>query len=223
MYAIHCIYIFTIICLMILTRICFMIFRTFTTERTHIASVKNVKTLIVLGSGGHTAEMIRILRYLEFKNFSPRIYVHADTDVISVEKVQDLEKDNTDYKIIKIQRSREIKQSYYTSVYTTLQATLESIPLLWTERPELLLCNGPGTCVPLCIIIFLFKVFFITRTTIVFIESFCRVHTLSLSGKILYYIADYLLVQWPSLSKPMYNKTIYRFIKKVDKQFTNFN
>nr|XP_033327159.1 UDP-N-acetylglucosamine transferase subunit ALG14 homolog [Megalopta genalis] len=209
MYAIYCIYTFTIICVAILTRMCFMIFRTFTTKRTHVAFVNNVKTLIILGSGGHTAEMIRILSYLEFKNYSPRIYVHADTDVISVEKVQDLEKDNTDYKIIKIQRSREIRQSYFTSIYTTLWATLESIPLLWTERPDLLLCNGPGTCVPLCIIMFLFKVFFVTRTTIVFIESFCRVHTLSLSGKILYYIVDYLLVQWPSLSKPMYKKAIY--------------
>ncbi|XP_076655047.1 ALG14, UDP-N-acetylglucosaminyltransferase subunit [Halictus rubicundus] len=209
MYAIHCAHIFVVICVMILTRICFVIFRTFKTERTQITSVDRVKTLIILGSGGHTAEMIRILSYLDFKNYSPRTYVHADTDMMSVEKVKELEKDNTDYRIIKIRRSREIRQSYYTSIYTTLCATLESIPLLWTERPHLLLCNGPGTCVPLCIIIFLFKVFFITQTTIVFIESFCRVHTLSLSGKILYYIADYLLVQWPSLSKPMYKKTIY--------------
>ncbi|XP_076296788.1 ALG14, UDP-N-acetylglucosaminyltransferase subunit [Lasioglossum baleicum] len=209
MYAIHCAYVFLIICVTILARICFVIFRTFKTERMQINSVDRVKTLIILGSGGHTAEMIRILSYLDFKNYSPRIYVHADTDAMSMEKVKELEKDNTDYRIIKICRSREVRQSYYTSVYTTLHATLESVPLLWTERPRLLLCNGPGTCVPLCIIVFLFKVFFITQTTIIFIESFCRVHTLSLSGKILYYIADHLLVQWPSLSKPMYKKTIY--------------
>ncbi|XP_031833283.1 ALG14, UDP-N-acetylglucosaminyltransferase subunit [Nomia melanderi] len=209
MYIIYYIYIFIIIFITILTRICFMIFSTFKTERVQAAFMKRVKTVIILGSGGHTAEMIRILNHLNLKNYSPRIYVHADTDVMSVEKVKELEKDNNDYKIIKIRRSREIHQSYYTSVCTTIYAILESIPLLWTERPQLLLCNGPGTCVPLCIITFLFKVFYITQTTIVFIESFCRVQTLSLSGKILYYIADYLIVQWPLLSKPMYKKAIY--------------
>jgi len=34
---------------------------------------------------------------------------------------------------------------------------------------------------------------------IIFIESFARVQTLSLSGKILYYFADRFLVQWPEL------------------------
>ncbi|CAK9820560.1 UDP-N-acetylglucosamine transferase subunit ALG14 homolog [Anthophora plagiata] len=157
--------------------------------------------MIILGSGGHTAEMIRILVYLNFKNYSPRIYVHADTDLMSMEKVKNLEKDNTDYKILKISRSREIHQSYYTSVYTTIRAILESFPLFWTECPELVLCNGPGTCVPLCIIAFLFKVFLITQTTIIFIESFCRVTSLSLTGKILYYIADHQIVQWPYVHK----------------------
>lgn len=159
------------------------------------------KIMIILGSGGHTAEMIRILKYLNFKNYSPRIYVHADTDLMSIEKVKYLEEDNKDYKIIKIRRSREIHQSYYTSIYTTIYAILESIPHLWRECPELLLCNGPGTCVPLCIIAFLFKVLYITQTTIIFVESICRVKTLSLTGKILYYIADYQIIQWPYLDK----------------------
>ncbi|XP_015440320.1 PREDICTED: UDP-N-acetylglucosamine transferase subunit ALG14 homolog, partial [Dufourea novaeangliae] len=185
-----------------------MILCTFRKEQKQVVHVDRIKTIIILGSGGHTAEMIRILNCLNFKNYSPRIYVHADTDVMSKEKVKDLEKDNTDYKIINIRRSREIHQSYYTSVYTTICATLESIPLLWTECPDLVLCNGPGICVPLCIVTFLFKIFCITQTTIIFIESFCRVQTLSLSGKMLYYIVDYLFVQWPALSKPMYKKSI---------------
>lgn len=35
--------------------------------------------------------------------------------------------------------------------------------------------------------------------TLVFVESICRVKTLSLSGKIMYYIADHFLVQWKQL------------------------
>ncbi|OAD60437.1 UDP-N-acetylglucosamine transferase subunit ALG14 like protein [Eufriesea mexicana] len=167
--------------------------------------------MIVLGSGGHTAEMMRILKYLSLKNYSPRIYVYADTDLMSIEKIKNLEKNNIDYKTIKIHRSREVHQSYYTSIYSTIHAILESIPHLWRDCPELLLCNGPGTCVPLCIIAFLFKVFYITHTTIIFVESFCRVKNLSLTGKILYYIADYQIVQWPYLYEPndKNNKTLY--------------
>lgn len=203
MYTISYISICIIVCLIIIGRIYFVMFFTHKTKgkKPRIRN-KPLKTMIVLGSGGHTAEMIRILNYLSFENYSPRIYVYADTDSMSIEKVKYLEKNNIDYKIIKIRRSREVHQSYYTSIYNTVYATLESVPHLWRECPELLLCNGPGTCVPLCIIVFLFKVFCIAQSTIIFVESFCRVKTLSLTGKILYYIADYQIMQWPYLQKP---------------------
>ena len=202
MYTISYISICIIVCLIIVGRIYFVMF--FTRKAKGRKSIRNkpLKTMIVLGSGGHTAEMIRIINYLSFENYSPRIYVYADTDSMSIEKVKYLEKNNIDYKIIKIRRSREVHQSYYTSVYNTIYATLESVPHLWRECPELLLCNGPGTCVPLCIIVFLFKVFCIAQSTVIFVESFCRVKTLSLTGKILYYIADYQIMQWPYLQKP---------------------
>ena len=37
------------------------------------------------------------------------------------------------------------------------------------------------------------------KTKIIYVESICRVETLSMSGKILYHIADHMLVQWQSL------------------------
>ena len=36
-------------------------------------------------------------------------------------------------------------------------------------------------------------------TKIIYVESICRVKSLSLSGRILYYFADHILVQWKSL------------------------
>ncbi|XP_015589895.1 jmjC domain-containing protein 5 isoform X2 [Cephus cinctus] len=157
------------------------------------------KTLIILGSGGHTAEMLRIVSQIDLKNYSPRIYVQARTDQISGDKVKELELDNKDYRIVQIYRSREVRQSYITAIWTTTVAILDSIPVLWKEKPDLILCNGPGTCIPLCMVAFFLKIFFICRTKIVFIESFCRVKTFSLTGKILYYIADFIIVQWPYL------------------------
>ena len=56
-----------------------------------------------------------------------------------------------------------------------------------------------GTCVPLCIVAFLYKLLGISSTEIIFVESFCRVKKLSLTGRILYHIADKFIVLWPEL------------------------
>lgn len=195
-----------IFCILIPTRIIYLIStkRNKPRRRSH-----PVKTMIILGSGGHTAEMLRIVKHLDFTNYSPRVYIRAQTDKLSAEKVKDLEDNNKDYKVIDIYRSREVRQSYLTSIWTTVLATLNSLPILWKENPELILCNGPGTCVPLCIVAFLFKVFFVTQSVVVYVESFCRVKTFSLTGKILYYLADYIVVQWAYLSKPVYSRSIF--------------
>lgn len=52
--------------------------------------------------------------------------------------------------------------------------------------------NGPGTAVPLCYAHWALSKLLLWNTDakILFIESFCRVTSLSLSGKLLYPIAD---------------------------------
>ena len=88
---------------------------------------------------------------------------------------------------MQIYRSREVGQSYVTSVWTTLLAIVHALQLMIKIRPQVvlflillfyslihfyyfgcnslftlsqpqILCNGPGTCIPLCAIAFLFKV-----------------------------------------------------------------
>ncbi|XP_074044326.1 UDP-N-acetylglucosamine transferase subunit ALG14 isoform X4 [Macrotis lagotis] len=70
------------------------------------------------------------------------------------------------------------------------------------------LCNGPGTCVPICVSALLLGILGIKKVIIVYVESICRVETLSLSGKILYHFSDYFFVQWPAL-KEKYPKSVY--------------
>ncbi|XP_058798773.1 UDP-N-acetylglucosamine transferase subunit ALG14 homolog isoform X2 [Phymastichus coffea] len=166
-------------------------------------------TLIVLGSGGHTTEILRILRHLNKQNYTPRIYVKAETDTISPYKVKKAEVNRKDYRIIQISRSREVRQSYFTSVWTTVRALMDSFPLVWREKPDLLLCNGPGTCIPLCLVTFFYNSLFLLSTKIVFVESFCRVKSFSLSGRILYYIANHTIVQWPNLNGFKYSRSIF--------------
>ncbi|XP_028425651.1 UDP-N-acetylglucosamine transferase subunit ALG14 isoform X2 [Perca flavescens] len=70
------------------------------------------------------------------------------------------------------------------------------------------LCNGPGTCVPLCVAGLLLGILGMKKVLLVYVESICRVQTLSLTGKILYPLSDYFFVQWSSL-RDKYPKSIF--------------
>ena len=92
-------------------------------------------------------------------------------------------------------------QSYATSALTTLHALAYSAWYVFVALPSLVLCNGPGTCVPICAAALLVRLLGIKYISIVYVESVCRVESLSLSGKIMLRLADHFLVQWPGLTK----------------------
>lgn len=189
-------------------RMLYMMFRRDKGKKSEKSRLEPSRTLIVLGSGGHTAEMLRIVANLDPNKYSPRVYVCAKTDSMSVKKLLVQETGRTDYRVVLISRSREVGQSYWTSILTTLRAILESVPLVCFQRPHLVLSNGPGTCLPICIIAFLAKAILFAPTKIVFIESICRVVRLSLTGRLLYYFADSIVVQWPKLAAKQSRHTL---------------
>ncbi|KAF2282820.1 hypothetical protein GH714_043111 [Hevea brasiliensis] len=167
---------------------------------------------------GHTAEMINVLSALQKDRFMPRFYVAAATDNMSLQKarvLEDLLADTNGGKVVsakfmQIYRSREVGQSYITSIGTTLIAIAHALWLMIKIRPKVILCNGPGTCIPLCVIAFLFKVVGIRWSSVFYVESIARVKRLSLSGLLLYKlcIADQFYVQWPQLQRK-YPRAIY--------------
>jgi len=102
--------------------------------------------------------------------------------------------------VYSIPRSREVGQSYFSSVFTTFYAQIHAmILLLFWIRPHLILTNGPGTCLPICLAGLLLRILGICPTQIVFCESYCRVETLSLTGILLYPIVDVFIVHWKEL------------------------
>lgn len=171
---------------------------------------ETISTLIVLGSGGHTTEMFRLLSGIDLNVYKPRHYTIASTDTMSTTKMKHFENNLfTDADVSYIYRSRHVGQSYLTSIFTTLWAFFTVIPIVYRTRPKLILVNGPGTCIPLVMASFLLSLFFIiSRPKIVFVESICRVESLSLSGKILQYLPVKILVQWPQL-RNRYPRTEY--------------
>ncbi|XP_075414732.1 UDP-N-acetylglucosamine transferase subunit ALG14 [Tenrec ecaudatus] len=174
---------------------------------------ESLSLLVVAGSGGHTTEILRLLASLS-NEYTPRHYVFADTDEISAHKIRSFELERAErypgtmYTTHRIPRSREVRQSWLSSVLTTVYSLLYSLPLTVRLQPDLVLCNGPGTCVPICLSALLLGILGVKKVILVYVESLCRVETLSLSGKILYYLSDYFIVQWLTL-KEKYPKSVY--------------
>lgn len=163
---------------------------------------------IVLGSGGHTAEMLRSIT--PWKQSARLVAICANSDLrspILFEKHMN-ERGVKNPTIFRIPRARVVSQSWLTTPFTVLISLVYTVSLLWKCDMDVLLCNGPGTCVPVCVVVYIANIFGLLKTEIVFIESVARVKSLSLSGKIVYYLADVFLVQWPDLAK-MYPATQY--------------
>lgn len=194
-----------------------------------------LKTMVVLGSGGHTTEMLSMIRPLDPKLFHPILFVKAQTDTTSLQRLKHQRmilsaNDNNNNRsndddttaplvVFDIPRSREVGQSYFTSIFTTLRSFVTCAGLVLYHRPRIVLCNGPGTCLPVAIAgLLLGKFLGIFPITLVFVESFCRVDTLSLTGKIMYWIADLFVLHWQELhDKYPFSVLAFQFLAPTSK------
>ncbi len=70
---------------------------------------------------------------------------------------------------------------------------LKSLVYWLKIRPEFIVSTGAHTAVPMCYIGKLFG------SKIIYLETFANIKTKSLSGKLVYPIADLFLVQWESM------------------------
>lgn len=223
--------------------------------------------LIVLGSGGHTAEMMGTLSNLGaeylLSRFSKRTWVVSSGDGFSAARAGEFEellndyarnqKSNTgsgSYDIITVSRARNIHQSIYTTPISALRSLWDCIQVLRGRRgnraqsktrrddgvnqkkdrddhgavcyPDLILTNGPGTAVILIFASILLLVFGYAPIDgqgcmrSIYIESWARVKTLSLSARILQKCAGVsrFLVQW----KPAEDQDVVDLTSLVDQR-----
>jgi UDP-N-acetylglucosamine:LPS N-acetylglucosamine transferase len=94
--------------------------------------------------------------------------------------------------------SRELERAHFVAdprrnPLKILKNIAQSLAVFLKERPDIVITTGAGVAVPFC---FIAKIF---GKRIIYIESFCRVSEPSLTGKLLYPIADLFLVQWEEL------------------------
>ncbi|KAF2200477.1 Alg14-domain-containing protein [Delitschia confertaspora ATCC 74209] len=218
--------------------------------------------LIVLGSGGHTQEMLYFLEDLRTYKYTYRTYVVSSGDAFSAERaknfeeelerrekekgwpqyqgndsvnIETVERENgwplvsytgpSKYTICTVPRARKIHQPLLTTPFSALQCLLGCFPTLLgtgnssskqppqdklspppNDIPDAILINGPATAVIFILASYILRFFNIRNSqtrrkmATIYIESFARVSTLSLSGRFLEPFVDRFLVQWPQLA-----------------------
>ncbi|KIK67360.1 glycosyltransferase family 1 protein [Collybiopsis luxurians FD-317 M1] len=208
------------IALLILTRLFYIRFCA-KNHKTKEKSTSSRKLAVFLGSGGHTTEMLALISSLDFEKYFPRTYIVSEGDTLSEQKAVMLERKKAGdskfslkdaYSILIIPRARKVHQPLLTTPPTALFSLLQCIyhvtikPIVYQQNAhphfaDVLVLNGPGTCLILCLAVSFNKFLGLSAPTMFYIESFARVNTLSLSGKLLRFLVDRFIVQWPQLMK----------------------
>jgi UDP-N-acetylglucosamine:LPS N-acetylglucosamine transferase len=145
-----------------------------------------MRILVILGEGGHTKEMLALVEHLgDGFEYS---YLAVEGDPLSARKV------SHPGPIYRARRPRDKSHHVLKDICKTLQCGFQSWQVLRRVRPGAVLGCGPAVAAPACLLAKLLGV------KVIFIETGSRIRGLSLTGKLVYPLADLFLVQWPQLA-----------------------
>lgn len=147
-----------------------------------------MKICFIASSGGHLDELL-MLKPLMKKYDSYIITEKTSYSVLT-------DKENDVYYVSQIDR-REI-----VFLFKLITLLVQSAWLLIKEKPDVVIATGALVSVPTCLLAKLFG------KKVVFIETFAKLYSPSLSGKIVYRFADLFIIQWDSL-KTYYQNAVY--------------
>ena len=153
--------------------------------------MKKKKVLFIASTGGHLNELMQLEPM--FKKYDYHIITEKTKSNISLvkkypNKVNFLVYGTKDKKLI----------YPFKFIYNIFKSLLLYIKI----RPKYIVTTGTHTAVPICYIGKLFG------TKIIFIETFANSKTKTLSGKMIYPIANLFIVQWESMLD-LYPKAVY--------------
>lgn len=150
------------------------------------------KVLFIASTGGHFSELMQLSKMFDKYDYHI-ITEKTKTNVNLVEK----HPGRVNYLIY---GSKDHLLSY---LFKFTANCFKSVYLYFKIRPKAIITTGTHTAVPIC---YLGKIF---GSKIIFIETFANRETKTLSGKLVYPIADIFLVQWEEMLK-LYPKAIYK-------------
>lgn len=149
------------------------------------------KVLFASSAGGHLAELMQLSDM--FKEYKFSILTEKTDTTLNLKKIYG----SKVYYVLHSSRKPLIK-----FLIKLLINTIKSIFILLKVKPNVIITTGANSIVPIC---YIAKIF---GCKIIYIESFARVKSISLSGKFLKKIADLFLVQHEELLN-IYEDVVY--------------
>lgn len=150
--------------------------------------IEMVKICFISSSGGHFEQLMMLKPLMDkYKSF------------IVTEK--------TNYKVSGGNRTiyylDQVNRNEKLFVLKMIKNSLKTLKIFIKEKPDVIITTGVLSAIPMCII---GKIF---RKKLIYIESFAKVNTPTLTGKLIYKFADQFYVQWRDMLK-IYPEAIYR-------------
>lgn len=142
--------------------------------------MKKKKVMFICSVGGHLTQMLQMKKIFDEYDY---VLITEKTEVTKEMK----DKYNMEYLVY---GSRNYLFSY---IFKFSFNIIKSLYLFIKYRPKTIITTGTHTAVPMCYIGKLF------RRKIIYIESFAKRTSPTLSGKMVYPIADIFIVQWESM------------------------
>ena len=143
-----------------------------------------MKICLVSSSGGHWEELMCLK---SLANENDVFYVTEEGGQADNSNLDNL------YKLPQINRHEKGFWFHFARLF------LGAGKILRMERPDMVITTGALLAFPFCLLAKL------RGAKIVYIESFARVHSRSLTGRLVYPFADLFLVQWETML-PLYPK-----------------
>lgn len=142
--------------------------------------------LIVLGEGGHTAELLALVDGLRADR---RLhYVITAEDELSAGRL------TRPGPIHRLPRPRSKSAGPLEAGWRTLRTFAGAVAIALRVRPAAVVTTGPAIGVPVAVAARLFG------AEVVFVETISRITALSGTGRLMRRIADLYFVQWPDLA-----------------------
>ncbi|MDU2490239.1 MAG: PssD/Cps14F family polysaccharide biosynthesis glycosyltransferase [Clostridium celatum] len=115
--------------------------------------------------------------------------------------------EKTDYSVIKDNRKiyylKQVNRHEKTFIFNMIANTFKSINIFFKEKPDVIISTGALATIPICIFAKILK------RKVIFIESFAKVTSPTLTGKLVYKFADQFYVQWEQM-KEHYPDAIFK-------------
>ena len=150
---------------------------------------KKIKICFAASTGGHF-EQLMMLKPLMEKYDS---FILTEKTSYSVNKTGK----------IKLYQVNQVNRKEKLFLIEMMINAIKSLIIYIKERPKIVITTGVLAMIPICLITKIFG------GKLIYIESFAKINSPTLTGKFLYKYADRFYVQWESMLK-FYPKAIYK-------------